>query len=172
MGGERFVNEATPERPDSPFADRRYYSVEALSASGVARAIPPSEAHFVLFLAWDASRETDDTIRTLARELFAKGLAYLVAWGPDCSRVHDLFDLVEIEESWNLTPESVVMTTWHDDEPLASALWFFLFNTEPDEAYIPTCHAGIAVSIASSEWGQAIRGYLRNPEKLNHDAGV
>jgi hypothetical protein len=173
LGGERqLVNEAIPEKPDSPFADRRYYSVDASSASEVAAAIPASERHFVLFLAWDASRETDESVRKLARSLFAKGLAYLVAWGPDCSRVHDLFDFVGIDEGWDLTPESVVMTTWHDDEALASALWFFLFNTIPDEAYEATCQAGLAVAIDNSEWAAKIRHYLRNPAELDDDAGV
>jgi len=173
LGGQNIVsNTLAPETPDSPFQGRRYYSLDAATAADVSRAIPSSARTFVLFLAWNATNESDETIRALARDTFAKGLAYLVAWGPDCSRVHDLFDFTGIDEGYYPSEDSVVMTTWHEDESLASALWFFLFNTVPDQAFETTCNTAIAVAVANAEWADTIQRYLRNPAELNRAAGV
>ena len=49
--------------------------------------------HFVLLLAVDASTVEDQRISVVAKTLLDKGLAGFSVWGPDCSRVHDLFDL-------------------------------------------------------------------------------
>lgn len=164
--------EITLETPDSPFSDRRFYSIAADSVADFATSFPIAGQHFVLFLAWDARATSDDQVRSLAETLLSRGLAYLVAWGPDCERVHDIFDLVFVEEHLDLQPESVVMTTWHDDESLASALWFFLFNTVPDEAYEATTRVGFAVAIGNSEWATLIRRYLSDKAFLDREAGV
>ena len=163
--------EINVENPDTPFPGRGFYSVAADSAADLAAAIPATGQHFVLFLAWDASGATDEEILAVARILLSKGLAYLVAWGPDCSRVHDIFDFACVEESSDPS-ESVVMTTWHDDESLASALWFFLFNTVPDESYETTTNTAFAAAVASTECAVSIRLYLCDKALLDRDAGV
>jgi hypothetical protein len=164
--------EITLETPDSPFPNRHFYSIAADSVADFTASFPIAGQHFVLFLAWDARAASDDQIRGLAQTLLSRGLAYLVAWGPDCSRVHDIFDFVFVEEHLDRHPESVVMTTWHDDESLASALWFFLFNTVPDEAYESTTHVGVAAAIGNSEWSTLIRRYFGDKALLDREADV
>jgi len=87
----------------------------------------------------------------LCSQLLKLGCAYLSTWGPDCERVHDIMDKVADAES-NIT-SGVVMTTWHDDESLSEALWYFLNCTHPDEEYAPKgCDLGLVVVVASKEW--------------------
>ncbi len=76
---------------------------------------------------------------------------FICAWGPDCERVHDIFDEVLLElhmkQSW---PH--VMTTWHDRESLHEALWYALNSTYPDEVVARTCRSFLAVSVSNDEW--------------------
>jgi hypothetical protein len=64
--------------------------------------------------------------------------------------VHDLFD-------WECIPNEAegftVMTTWHDDEPLREAIWFFANAASPDEGFSPDCTDLVAIA------GFAVRLY-------------
>src|SRR4051812_22500161 len=73
--------------------------------------------HFVALLALDASAVEDDAIQQIAKNLLSSGCVFFTAWGPDCERVHDLFD--SIANSY----EPLIMTTWEHDEPLDEAIW-------------------------------------------------
>jgi hypothetical protein len=54
---------------------------------------------------------------------------------------------------------SVIMTTWHSDDTLLDALWFFVFNSFPDDKYFHACKAGVAISFGNPSWDdQIIRG--------------
>jgi hypothetical protein len=78
-----------------------------------------------LFVAADTRKISVDEIGQLAEMVLKQGLRYLCAWGPDCKRVHDIFDEIYIgpgDNPYNFD----LMTTWHDDESLGEALWFFL----------------------------------------------
>lgn len=63
--------------------------------------------------------------------------------------------------------ETVIMTTWHDDESLEEALWFALNNAIPASAYPESCSVVIAVSMGSEQWGTRISAYLSNPDRLS-----
>jgi hypothetical protein len=154
---------------------RSEYSLSAATPDEVVDSIQvPEGRHFVLFLAWDALGVSEDAVVQLARELVRKGLAYLVAWGPDCERVHDLFDSVDVElnSDSNIGPETVIMSTWHDKEPLTEALWFSLNTAYPAPPYNETAVATIAVAIGNAAWGAAIHGYLADLTSLNHAVGA
>lgn len=58
--------------------------------------------------------------------LVRSGCLYLMAWGDGCSYWDDSVDMANIEQfDYADIPEaSFVMTTWHDNEPLAEALRF------------------------------------------------
>ena len=56
--------------------------------------------------------------------------------------------------------DSVIMTTWHVTEPLKEAVWFAANAAFPDEAYSEAGRTLVAVSVASKEWSDEIRGYL------------
>jgi hypothetical protein len=83
---------------------RAIYSLHVSTPEELAVEVPTKlpGARFVLFLAWDARGVPDETIFTLAQRLVRAGLSYIVAWGPDCERVHDVFDDAAIVEN----PES------------------------------------------------------------------
>lgn len=139
---------------------RSLYSLSVPCAEELAPAIQIEYEHFALFLAWDAAKAKDQEICTFASKLFARGLAVICIWGNDCERVHDLFDRVELEEEWQLSAESVVISTWHENEPLEKALWFFVNCSYAHEEYAPTCSAGIAVTVGDAPRHQQISSFL------------
>src|SRR5437016_766034 len=111
--------------------NRELFVVEAASTDDVPAVALPCP-YFVCLLAWDATAASDAEISVLATSLQQAGCVYVCCWGPGCERVHDLFDLADLE----LRPDGpFAMSTWHSKEPLSEALWFFLFCTFPDEAY-------------------------------------
>jgi hypothetical protein len=128
---------------------------------GLAMEVRSNSHHFGLFIAADASKVSDERIRAIAKVLLGRGLAYLCAWGPECERVHDIFDLAELE----LDPQGtrgVVMTTWHNDEPLSEAIWFFVSAAYPDESYEKTCLEWIVAGVGTEQWNESIRTETTN----------
>jgi len=114
--------------------------------------------YFACLLAWDARQISAGEIQSVARKLIAQGAAYFCLWGPDCERVHDLIDEIEaLREEANPDDESVIMTSWHDDEALPKAIWFVLHCSLPDDPYIDECKSCIAISVGSPEWAAEIR---------------
>jgi hypothetical protein len=79
----------------------------------------------ILFIAGDFSALSPDDIGRTAEKFLDKGLRYLCAWGPDCKRVHDIFDEVYVGDG-NEPYKFNLMTTWHADDSFGEALWFFL----------------------------------------------
>jgi hypothetical protein len=63
--------------------------------------------------------------------------------------VHDQFDL---ERDPNETEGRVVMTTWHDDEPLSETLSFFANCAFPSDDFEAGCTDWVAISVANQEW--------------------
>ena len=126
--------------------------------------------YFACLLAWDASQASADEIRSVGQKLIEQGAAYFVLWGADCERVHDLVDEVEaLREEANSDDPSVIMTSWHHDEPLSEAIWFVLHCALPDDPYIDDCKAMLAISIGSSEWAAQIRAALSDPKKFSDE---
>ena len=118
----------------------------------------PSD-HFCVLLAGDASSADADAIGSLADAALDDGCVYLCAWGPDCDRVHDLFDLKIVERSIAAeTPKSPpVMTTSHRAETLDEATEFLINAAWPDDAFAETCRSALIAVVGSSEWIAAIR---------------
>lgn len=58
--------------------------------------------------------------------IVASGCLYMMAWGRECSTWDDSVDWANMDQWWaGPIPESeFVVTTWHDDEPLAEVFWF------------------------------------------------
>src|ERR1700683_4550325 len=119
--------------------------------------ITPRSPNFGLFVALNAQHVTDDSILKAAKRLLSKGLACLCAWGPDCKRVHDLFDVAAREINDELSGNNVIMTTWHSDESIVEALGFFIHCEFVTEKFEKTCKDWIIASICNSEWEQLIR---------------
>jgi hypothetical protein len=152
--------------------DRQLFALEVSASSEVLGATQAVTPHFAVFLAWDATSVATEEISRLATLLHIRGLAYLCAFGPDCERVHDIFDEVELELDGARPSDSVIMTTWHNDESLEDALWFFVNSSFPDAVYAETCRTGIAVTIGNNKWASQVADYLSNLAKLNSAVGV
>ncbi|WP_027580600.1 hypothetical protein [Bradyrhizobium sp. Ai1a-2] len=58
--------------------------------------------------------------------LIEVGCLYVVAWGIDCEAWHDSVDWANLDafNFGDIPDDRLVMTIWHDNEPLSEALWF------------------------------------------------
>ncbi len=142
---------------------REFFALHLANFSSLPTSLPLSSPHFVALLAADATGTDSAAITDLGRQLLSAGCVYFCTWGPDCERVHDIFD----EECFEVEP--VIMTTWHSGETLDEALWFFAFTAFPDSRYEGTCTSALAISIGNTTWEQLIRRRLSNLEELDRD---
>jgi hypothetical protein len=134
---------------------QRFRAVSSPSLQEIPDALQEISRYFCLFLAVNASDLSSESVQTAARKLVEAGAVYVCVWGPDCERVHDLFDQASpVEES--PTQNDVVMTTWHQKESLEEALWFFVNCAVPTESFVSECQNWIAVSIGNDNWYREI----------------
>lgn len=121
---------------------------------------------FSLALLVDGSRYSNEDLLAFADECLRKRLCYL-AWGPDCERVHDLFDEARDQpERGGYLPQAasgddVVMTSWHALKPLADALFFFVFCTFPTGVFMPEWRHRIILSVGNEEWALDSVEYMK-----------
>ena len=144
----------------SETTNRELFSLYLASFESMPGSIHLPSAHYVAFLAADAFGADPKTISGFAKKLLISGCVFFCAWGPDCERVHDIFD----EECYEINP--VILTTWHSQETLDEALWFFVFNAWPADEYQATCRSALAISIGQPGWYRKIRKRLVDPEAL------
>jgi len=117
--------------------------------------------HFTLLLAWDAPTEDQAQLREWMRPLVDQGLVYFCAWGRGCEVVHDAVDQCDIERT-EITGESdlVIMTTWHDDESLRKACWFFKEHALPNETSEIQSFDRFAVAVGDAKWAEKMKDFL------------
>ena len=145
---------------------RELYSLHLETADGLSQ-LNLSSPKFVAFLAWDSSHATIEAISQVAEKLLNSGCVYLCAWGNGCERVHDIMDVVLVgpDPSDDVAP---VMTTWHQDDSLDEALWFFLNSTWPDDQYFDDCRSAIAITVGGSrEFQDRIAFALTYPREFS-----
>lgn len=143
-----------------PVNERALYVTEIPELGEWPEAIDEPKPHFAAFVAADATGLSDEELREFAHRLLGQGAVYVSAWGPGCERVHDAVD-GERDDS-----KPVVMTTWHADDTLDEALWFALFASFPDEAYVESCDALLAIVVRDPGWAAHVRGRIGNPDSL------
>lgn len=122
--------------------------------------------HFLCLLAADFDSASDGEITSLAQGLLELGASYFVCWGPGCERAHDLIDDVTLVLEPPVPDDSVIMTTWHADQPLDEALFFLLCAAWPDPAYEDSTGCIVAISVRSAEYHAQIRTALSNPSEF------
>ena len=70
--------------------------------------------------------------KRISEWLVSSGCKYMMAWGKDCSSLHDSVDDAFIQLSgWTELPN--LLTTWHDDEPLREVFEFCKYSAMHDE---------------------------------------
>jgi hypothetical protein len=143
--------------------EREIYYIAAPDFAALPETFVLPSPHFVALLVADTTPIDAQTLGRFARQLLQSGCSYFCAWGPGCERAHDCFD----EEC--LFAPAVIMTTWHVNEPLDDALWFFLRNSWPDNAYFDTTRTAVAISVGNAAWAAHVERRLRDIPSLVDD---
>lgn len=122
--------------------------------------IQPENTNFVLLLAVDGTKVDSALVYSAVKKLLDKGMVYVCVWGPDCERVHDTIDQAIIQQNPDETDTNVVITTWHDKDPISEAVWFFLNCAWPADDYVHTCSDWVAAVIGNPAWEAEVRAKL------------
>ena len=143
---------------------RPLYVLDAAGPDDIPAALPVSGPYLICLLAWDARQLSAADIGAVAERLLKAGCVYAVCWGPDCERVHDIFDEIDLARR----PDGPwAMTTWHSREPLSEAIWFALFSAWPDDAFADGCRSVVGVSIGSPDWAAELRAAFTDPSEFS-----
>jgi ADP-heptose:LPS heptosyltransferase len=107
--------------------------------------------HAVVFLAGDASDIPTSILSRVAEHLLARGLAYICTWGPDCERVHDIFDCAYVGDG-TVALTLDFMSTWHSSDSFHEAVAFFALAAFPtDDACEDLSYVAILIGTLRSE---------------------
>lgn len=146
---------------------RDLYSMHLNDADKLTDLLDLPSQYFICLICWDSHDVERSVISRVAEILLKSGAVYFCVWGDDSSQLHDVIDLVIIEKGFE-REESVIMTSWAENESLDDALWFFLNNAWPDDEYVADCHTGVAISIGvDSELIERIDFALKFPVEFN-----
>jgi hypothetical protein len=97
-----------------PSAERNLFHLSLTTLGAFPAYLPLHSPRFKLFLACDSRQVPVKTLTDFTAKVWAQGAVYVCTWGPNCERVHDIFD----ETIAARGPASAIMTTWHGDEIL------------------------------------------------------
>ena len=145
---------------DEDFPSKTISFCAADSLTELPALIHPSDAHFVLFLAIDGRHVDTEIIYSVSEKLLDQGMVYACVWGPDCEKIHDAIDRVIIQRNLDETDKNVVITTWHAEDPISEAVWFFLNCAWPADDYVNTCADWVAAVIGNPTWEAEVRAKL------------
>lgn len=139
---------------------RSIVQIEAQSLDALAEELRVASDHFVLGLAADSTRADGPELVAAAMRLIQRGASYVCCWGPGCQRLHDCFDEAELHPDADTLDGRLIMTTWHDAEPLEEMVWFALNSTVPTSFFIAATSTVVLASIANSEWSMRMKAYV------------
>jgi hypothetical protein len=132
--------------------------------------LPHRGNYFTMLLAWDAPEIEQDKLINLLQPLVDRGLAYFCAWGNKCSEMHDAVDLCAAKREQAFGPaDYLLMTTWHDDEPLEEALWFFEMCAIPSEDHVLADLERFAVAVGNSDWAVEMERMLAQSKEKQEE---
>ncbi len=150
----------TIESVGSDHLNRPLYLARVPAFGGWPARLQPIESPFVVAVVASATDVSAGEIDDFAEALLEQGAAYVCAWGPDCERVHDIFDEAFVG-SEGLGREQFVMTTWHDGEVLEEALWYAVWAAAvPDDSSSPAGAVLFVVIEQDAEWATAVRAWV------------
>jgi hypothetical protein len=88
-------------------------------------------AEFVMLLVVCDSSTTTEEHAALSQQIVEEGCRYAVCTGHNCELWHDLIDESFIGSDPNFNPpnDRMLMTTWHENEPIEEVVEFFRWNT-------------------------------------------
>lgn len=136
------------------------------SINDLAGLVQRRHPNFLLLLAWNAPEMNQAKLIDLFRPIVDRGLVYFCAWGDNCEAIHDAVEQCDIqkyqEDGRALTPDSILMTTWHARESLREALWFFKVCTLPAESFAPYACDRFAVAVGNPDWAAELERAVRS----------
>jgi hypothetical protein len=152
-------------RIDHTAPPKDLYLCAAPSLRALPSLIQPHSVTFGLLIAVDAAGLAVDEIYEPANKLFQRGLIYLLSWGTDCERVHDIFDEAEVirEIEGKTQPQAAgcgAMTVWKPKDTLQDAVWFFAHNGIPGDVYAQTTRDWIIAPIGNAAFEDIIRNAI------------
>lgn len=148
-------------------SERALLLLRSTSPEEVPTEVVVGSRYFVALIVCDATAMPSENIAKCAQSLLKAGCVYFCCWGPGCERVHDIVDEQYLESGYSVQDdESVVMTTWHNDESLEEATWFAVNVAFPDDRFFDECKAVVAVCIGNTEWEATIKTAFADPPAL------
>jgi hypothetical protein len=136
------------------------------SIEQLAHCLPRRGKYSTLLLAWDAPEMEHEKLAELMQPLVDRGLACFCAWGIRCEDVHDAVDLCVTDSEQEFgDADYLVMTTWHADEPLEEALWFFRMLAIPAEGHVFEDFQRFAVAVGNPTWAAEMERALAMIER-------
>ncbi|MCW8855895.1 MAG: hypothetical protein OQJ95_00920 [Kangiella sp.] len=148
-------------KPSSPFP----VFISELDSLIEVRNLEVETKYFTLFLAADYTEMNNEEMTKLAKQLIDKGLRYVCCWGEQSTLGDTAFDMGNILWEEQNDTDLHVMTTWHD-EPLAEAVWFWLYNGTPDDEFWSQCSA-IAVNVSGVAQSSELERLIADSDYLN-----
>lgn len=102
----------------------------------------------------------------------------MCAWGATCSSWDCAFDYAVVIPRMDNSHEfdypddfdHHVMTTWHENDSLDNARWFFMFVAQPSEGFGPACRSCLAIAIGGQEFGSMVEESLEKAMECPEDA--
>lgn len=135
--------------------------LETESVGGLSARLPRKHKYFTLLLAWDAPTNDVTELARYLQPIIEGGLVYFCAWGKNCEAVHDAVDHCALMRGQKAGEEgALVMTTWHDDEPLREAVWFFKNMAIPEDSKVQADCERYAVAVGNPNWAESMKELL------------
>jgi len=126
--------------------------------------IPFGGEDFVCVLFANDPSVTPEEQYSQSRELVAAGCKFALCAGINASSWHDAIDDAYLATDENYSPpdETMIMTTWHENESLAEVMWVALHCTDFDDHHFRKLL--VLLVGPDSKVEQEVRSYLSKPE--------
>ena len=153
----------------SVMADKQFAVIDLAELKWPSNLQLPS-IHFRLLVAADIENVPAEIVSEFAFSALSKGMVYFCAWGPGCSRFHDIVDEVivvdEIGERRFAGPskDDVVITTWHEEDTLQEALDFLATCANPTDGFASNSAFRLVICVGNSDCSRISREFLAAAE--------
>ena len=162
---------------EKQFNERELFVLELEKPEDFPAHLALTGPRFSCLLAWDAREVDAAVIAQLARKLLDAGAVYICTWGPGRERIHDIVNQrsngQQINDQQAAGPNPppaasrVVVTTGHEEDPLAEAIWHALYCSMPDEPLAEGCGSTLGITIGSPAWAADVRAAFSDPIGFN-----
>ena len=122
---------------------------------------------FRLLVAANTSHMSTEALSGFAVGALEHGMVYFCSWGVGCERFHDIVDEVVVYDDIGpqrfsgSKPDDVIMTTWHDDEPLEEALQFLANFAIPTEGFQPDSDFRLVICVGNPQWVEQAKHFFQ-----------